>query len=218
MSNQNINMIKLRYCFIVLILCACSISTRHQKYSQNEFCSEIISDSLLSQIPEIQLSEFELNNTSNQEIKHTRICLTQNQLNYFFTEKEQKENFDYFSETKMYFFGKKKLENDKMAIFIFLDTDYLGFYLYCAIINKSGQFADKFLAAYIDIDANYALKGNGLFLNDSVYKLMENKFEYIDNEHTIATNDSSIKIIEIKKEKIYIQEDIKFPTDTIIEN
>lgn len=209
---------KLIYFLTFITLAACTNKTSKQlSTDKNEFTNEIISDSTLSQIPTTDKTKFELKNNKNQIKKKNYIQLNQGQLNFFFSRKEQKELFDYFSNPEISFKGKKKLGNNWLAIFISLDADYLGEYLYCAVIDRNGKFLGKFLLAYIDLDAGYSNLCKGEFVNDSTIKILESGSEYIDSEHLKYKTDSTTKIIGISKTGIRIMNEIKQRPDTIEE-
>ena len=205
------------YILALSILGVCLTKTTHSKDLKIKFCNEIITDSILDNIPTITYSKFRLYKGSNQNIEQKYAVLTQNQFNFFFTKEEQKEFSDY-SKFKTYFLGKKKLGIDRLAIFLLCDADYLGIYLYCAIVNCKGELTGKFIPAYLELDAGYSIKGEGKFLNDSTYQFSEVNFEYIDSDHKKAKQDSMINIIEIRTNSIHTKPEIKFPTKTIIEN
>ncbi|MEA4974451.1 MAG: hypothetical protein VB046_01810 [Paludibacter sp.] len=209
---------KLIYFLTFITLAACTSKTSKQvSTDKNEFTNEIISDSTLSQISTTDKTKFELKNNKNQTKKKNYIQLNQGQLNFFFSRKEQKELFDYFSNPEISFKGKKKLGNNWLAIFISLDADYLGEYLYCAVIDRNGKFLGKFLLAYIDLDAGYSNLCKGEFVNDSTIKILESGSEYIDSEHLKYKTDSTTKIIGISKTGIRIMNEIKQQPDTIEE-
>ena len=89
---------KLIYFLTFIILFACTDKTSQQvDTDKNEFTNEIISDSILTQIPTTEKTKFELKNNKNQTKKKNHLQLNQEQLNFFFSKKEQKELFDYFS-------------------------------------------------------------------------------------------------------------------------
>jgi hypothetical protein len=94
----------------------------------------------------------------------------------------------------------------------------MGIFIYGAIINSEGKLTGKFNPAYLELDADYSINGKGEFLNDSTYQLSEVSYEYIDFDHKKAKQDSIVKIIEIGTMTIQTRQEIKFPTDTIIEN
>ena len=209
---------KLIYFLTFISLSACTNKTSQQvNTNKNEFTNEMISDSTLSQIPTIDKIKFELTNNKTQTKKKSHIQLNQGQLNFLFSKKEQKELFDYFSNPEISFTGKKKLGNNWLAILISFDADYLGDYLYCAVIDKKGKFLGKFLLAYIDLDAGYSNLCSGEFLNDSTIKILECGTEYIDPEHLKYKTDSTTKIIGISKNGIRIKNEIKQRPDTIEE-
>ncbi|WP_243346763.1 hypothetical protein [Parabacteroides sp. FAFU027] len=202
--------------FAIVILSACTVKTTHKTVNKIKFSNKVISDSLLAKIPSIKYSRFELNSNSNQKIEQRYIKLTQNQIDFFFTFKEQKKLND-FMEFKTYFLGKKQLSKDKQAIFLICDADYMGIYLYCAIINQTGKLIGKFNPAYLEVDADYSINGKGEFVNDSTYRFTEVDFQYIDDNHKKATQDSLIRIFHITPKQIQIMKETKFPTDTIRE-
>jgi len=207
---------KLIYFLTFITLSACANKTSlHVNTEKNEFTNEIISDSTLSQIQTTDKTKFELDNNKNRTKKKNHLLVNQEQLNFFFSKKEQKELFDYFSNSEISFIGKKKLGNNWLAILISLDADYLGEYLYCAVIDKKGKFLDKFLLAYIDLDADYSNLCKGEFLNDSTIKIIETGSEYIDSEHLKYKTDSTTKIIRITKNGIRMKHEIKQQPDTI---
>jgi len=209
---------QLIYILTLLTLSACSTKTSLKEKTENEFTYEFISDSLLTKIPTINYAKIELKNTDNQNIENKYIAVNQQQLNFFYTREEQEKMTDYFSETHMYFYGKKKIGVEKLAFFILIDANYLGLYLDCAVVDKEGKLIGKFLPAYIDVDAGYSNVAKGEFLNDSTYKYSEVSFAYIDAEHKKAIQDSIIKIVTIENMKIHTELVEKLPTDTIIEN
>ena len=209
---------QLIYILVFLTLSSCSTKTSLNEKTENEFTNEFISDSLLTEIPTIGYSKFELTNTDNKNVKNKYIGVNQKQLNFFYTHKELKELTDYFDVMHVYFYGKRKLGTEKMALFILIDADYQGIYLYCAIVDKEGRLIGKFLPAYIDYDGDYSDVVKGEFLNDSTYKYSEVSFAYIDVDHKNATQDSTIKIVKITNKKIQTKIVEKFPTDTLLEN
>jgi len=186
--------------------------------AENEFSIEVISDSLLERIPTINNSKFELKKTDNQNIKNKYVAVNQKQLNFFYTIEEQKKLTDYFSDMHIYFYGKKKLGNKKLALFILNDADYMGIYLDCVIVDKGGTLIGKFSPAFIVLDADYSDIVKGEFLNDSTYKYSEVNYSYIDSEHKKVIQDSTIKIVKIDNKKIQTKLVEKFPTDTILED
>ena len=207
---------KLIYFLTFITLSACSNKTSQQvNTDKNEFTNEIISDSTLSQIPTTDETKFELKNNKNQTNKKNHLRLNQGQLNFFFSNKEQKKLFDYFSNPEVSYTGKKKLGINWLAILISLDADYMGEYLYCAVIDKNGKFLGKFLLAYIDLDADYSNLCKGEFVNDSTIKILESGSEYIDSEHLKYKTNSSTKIIRIRKTGIRIMNEIKQQPDTV---
>ena len=209
---------KLIYFLTFIILFACTDKTSQQvDTDKNEFTNEIISDSILTQIPTTEKTKFELKNNKNQTKKKNHLQLNQEQLNFFFSKKEQKELFDYFSNPEISFTGKKKLGNSLLGIFISLDADYLGEYLYCAVIDRKGKFLGKFLLAYIDLDADYSNLSKGEFVNDSTVKILESSSEYVDSKHLKYKTDSTTKIIGIRKTGIRVVNEIKQRTDKIEE-
>jgi hypothetical protein len=209
---------KLIYFLTFITLSACTNKTSQQVNTEKiEFTNEIISNSILSEIPTTDKTKFELQNDKNQTKKKNHLLVNQEQLNFFFSKKEQKELFDYFSNPEISFTGKKKLGNNWLAIFISLDADYLGEYLYCAVIDKEGKFLGKFLLAYIDLDADYSNQSKGEFLNDSTIKILESGSEYIDAEHLKYKTDSTTKILGISKYGVQIKQEIKQRPDTIEE-
>lgn len=185
---------------------------------EKEFSIGVISDSLLERIPTINYSKFELKKTDNLNVKNKYIAVNQKQLNFFYSIEEQKKLTDYFSDIHMYFYGKKKLGTEKLALFIFNDADCMGIHLDCVIVNKDGKLIGKFSPAYIILDADYSDIVKGEFLSDSTYKYSEINYSYIDSEHKKATQDSTIKIVKIDNKKILTKLVEKFPTDTIFEN
>ena len=205
------------YILTLSIFVACSTKATHKEDGTVKFCNSIITDSILEKIPTISYSKFEINQNSNQNIELKYTSLTQEQIDFFFTKEEQKNLSDY-SEFKMYFFGKKNLGNDKLAIFLLCDTGYMGVFLYCAVINNGGKLTGKFNPAYLELDASYSIIGKGEFLNDSTYHFSEVNYEYIDSDHKMIKKDSLVKIIEIKTISLQTKQELKFPTDTIIEN
>ena len=209
---------KLIYFLTFIALSACTNKTSLQvKTDKNDFTNKIISDSTLAQIPTTDKTKFELKNNKNQTKKKNHLLLNQGQLNFFFSKKEQKELFDYFSDSEVSFTGKKKLGNNWLAILISLDAGYMGEYLYCTVIDKKGKFLGKFLLAYIDLDADYSNLCKGEFVNDSTIKILESGSEYIDSEHLKYKTDSTTKIIGISKTGIRIMNEIKQRPDTIEE-
>jgi len=209
---------QLIYIFVFLTFCACPTKTSLNEKKVNEFTNEFISDSLLTKIPAINYSKFELKNTDNENIKNKYPVVNQKQLNFLYTRIEVKKMTDYFDEMQVYFYGKRKLGNEKMALFILIDANYLGIYLDCVVIDKKGKLIGKFSLAYIDSDADYSNVVKGEFLNDSTYKYSEVCFAYIDVDHKKAILDSTIKIVKIANKKILTKLVEKFPTDTILEN
>jgi hypothetical protein len=205
------------YILVLSIFVACSTKTTHSETGRVKFYNSIITDSILGKIPTITYSKFELNQDSNDNNEKKYTSLTQEQIDFFFTKEEQKKLSDY-SEYRTYFIGKKKLGNEKLAIFLLCDAGYMGLSLYCAVIDSAGNLIGKFNPAYLELDAGYSIKGEGEFLNDSTYHFSEVNYEYIDSDHKITKRDSLIKIIEIKTKTLRTIQEIKFPTDTIIEN
>ena len=206
------------YIFMLLTFSACSTKTSSTETNENEFTNEFISDSLLTKIPTISCSKFELNSSDNEHIDHKYIDVTEKQLNFFYSEKELKKLTDYFEEMHVYFYGKRKIGTDKMALYMLIDADYLGIYLDCAVVDKAGNLIGKFYPAYTYSDADYWNVVKGEFLNDSTYKYSEVNFTYIDGNHKTATQDSTIYIVTITDKEIQTKLITKFPTDTIIES
>lgn len=209
---------QLIYILAFLTFNACSTKTSLNNKIASEFTNEILSDSLLAKIPAINFSIFELKNTDNENIKNKYVGLSQKQLNYFFAKKELEKLTTHFDMMRVYFYGKRKLGTDKMALFILIDADYMGIYMYCAVIDKKGKLIGKFLPAYINSDADYSYVVKGEFLNDSTYMYSEVDFVYIDLDHKKATQDSIVKIVRIEQKQIRTELIEKFPTDTIFEN
>ncbi len=206
------------YILTFLIFNSCTTKTALKAKAENEISIEVISDSLLERIPTINYSKLELKKTDNQNINNKYVAVSQKQLNFFYTIEEQKKLTDYFTDMHMYFYGKKKLGTEKLALFILNDADYMGIYLDCVIVGKDGKLIGKFSPAYIVLDADYSDVVKGEFLNDSMYKYSEVNYSYIDSEHKKATQDSTIKIVKIGNKKIQTKLVEKFPTDTILEN
>lgn len=203
---------------MLLTFSACSTKTSSTETNEKEFTNEFISDSLLTKIPTINYSKFELKNTDNKDIKYKYIGVNEKQLNFFYSQQELKELTDYFEEMHVYFYGKRKIGTDKMALYMLIDADYLGIYLECAVVDKAGKLIGKFSPAYTYSDADYWNVVKGEFLNDSTYKYSEVNFTYIDGNHKKATQDSTIYIVKITDKKIQTKLITKFPTDTIVES
>lgn len=209
---------KLIYFLTFITISACTNKTSQLANTEKtDFTNEIISDSALSQIPTTGKTKFELQYNKTQTKKKSHLLLNQEQLNFFFSKNEQKELFDYFLNPEISFTGKKKLGNNWLAILISLDADYLGEYLYCAVIDRKGKFLGKFQLAYIDLDADYSNLCKGEFVNDSTIKILESGSEYIDSEHLKYKTDTTTKIIGISKTGIRIINEIKQRPDTIEE-
>ena len=183
--------------------------------SVNEpFINSIITDSILSNIPTMKQTSFDVSLFDKKDSDKGLIELTSKQLSFFFSKAKIKQTRDYFDEEKFYFFGKKPLGETKLAMFIIVDAGYQGRYLYCSIIERNGKLQGKFLCSYLDVDSDCSNLSKGEFINDSIYKFSESRFSYIDNEHKSVSIDSVIH-------EVYIGKVIKFkivkgfPVDTL---
>lgn len=209
---------QLIYILALLLLCSCSVRTSVIEMKAGEFSNEFISDSLLTKIPTTVGSGFDLTHTDNKNIENKYIVVNEKQLNFFYSPDQLKNMTDYFEEMHIYFYGKRKLGNEKLALFILIDASYLGIYLDCVIIDKEGKLIGKFSPAYIDSDAGYTNTAKGEFLNDSTYKYTEISSAYIDVDHKKETLDSTVSIVIIANKEIHTKLIRKSPTDTILVN
>lgn len=209
---------QLIYILIFLSLCACSARTPVNETTISEFSNEFISDSLLTKIPTTDSSEFDLTHTDNKNIEDKYIVVNEKQLNFLYSPDQLNNMTDYFEEMHVYFYGKRKLGTEKIALFILIDGGYLGIYLDCVIINKEGKLIGKFSPAYIDTDADYTNIARGEFLSDSTYMHTEISSTYIDADHKKEILDSTVSIVIIANKEIHTKLIRKSPTDTILVN
>lgn len=178
---------------ILLIVSACSTKSGMNEAGGIEvvnYADDIITDSLLANIPLITASHFKFGVDADDNIGKELIKLNEKQLSFLYSSGELIKYREHFGFTS-YFYGRMPLKNGLLPILI-INTDLShAIYLDCFLINKDGEVEGMFNPTYIEIDY-LALYSRGHFMDDSTYNFTEIAYSPLENDPNTTVKDSSI--------------------------
>ncbi len=198
-----------------VIFYACSMQNATNKstdYKCIGYKNEILTDSLLTIIPLIQTSSFKIVPESDDNIDEKLIKLNEKQIKFLYSTDELEKYYEFFGFSS-YFYGKMTIRKGLLPILILNTDNSTAIYLDCFLINKNGEVKGMFNASYAEI-SDYSIHGNGFFLNDSTYNIIEKSYQPLDDFPNTYIKDSTIIKIRIEEARI-IKDRIKVSSDTI---